>query len=119
MSNQTETKTEAAWQASQHLSPKACNLCRGRHLVGKPVEHEQCAMRAVLAQAPDHPAYDDLMDLTYEQRQQLPARFHVPVWDGDGEPNAWLCAVCWHDWEVTAWPCAAATKHGGEMFERS
>lgn len=115
----TETKTETAvWPPSTHISPHACGTCKQRHLTGKPVEHGQCAMRAVLAHAPDMPSYDDLLDLAYEQRQQLPARFHVPMWDGLGRPNAWLCTVCWDDGVVTAWPCEAAMEHGGEVFER-
>jgi hypothetical protein len=40
----------------------------------------------------------------------------VPVWDGNGQPNAWLCAVCWEDGAVWQWPCKVAAKHGGEVF---
>lgn len=115
--NQTEDR-QTEWPASASVSPNACGTCKTRRLTGRPVVHPECAMRAVLAKAPDHPGYEDLLDLTYEQRQQLPARFHVPVWDGDGVPNAWLCAVCWDDGEVCRWPCAAAATYGGEVFER-
>lgn len=118
MTEKTEDRP-AVWPVSTHLSPRACGTCRGLHLLGKAVEHEACAMRAVLAKAPDHPDYEALLDLTYEQRQQLPARFHVPVWDGDGVPHAWLCAVCWDDGEVCRWPCSTAARCGGEVFERT
>lgn len=117
MSNQTDDRKTGKTMA-EILSPKACDSCKLAWLANRPALHEGCKMRAVLAQAPDHPAYDDLGDLTYEQRQALPARFHVPVWDGDGVPHAWLCAVCWDDGEVCRWPCATAAEHGGEVFER-
>lgn len=70
---------------------------------------------AVLLEAADHPGYDELPE-TLEEREQLPARFHIPRWDGDGEPNAWLCAVCWDEGTATSWPCNAARKNGGEVF---
>lgn len=74
-------------------------------------------VKAILLEAPDMPGYDTLPE-TLEERQQLPARFHVPRWDGDGEPNLWLCAVCWDEGTATQWPCATAAKHGGEVFAR-
>ncbi|TMS00136.1 hypothetical protein [Nonomuraea basaltis] len=74
-------------------------------------------VRAILLEAQDMPGYDMLPD-TLEERQQLPARFHVPRWDGVGEPNLWLCAVCWDEGTVTQWPCKAASEHGGEVFAR-
>lgn len=74
-------------------------------------------VRAILLEAPDHPYYEDLPE-TIEERRKLPARFHVPVWDGDGQPNLWLCAVCWEDDAVWQWPCEVAAKHGGEVFAR-
>ncbi|MER7361872.1 hypothetical protein [Nonomuraea wenchangensis] len=74
-------------------------------------------VRAILLQAPDHPGYDVLPD-TLEERRKLPARFHIPVWDGVGRPNAWLCAVCWGDGVVYEWPCKTAVEHGGEVFAR-
>ena len=74
-------------------------------------------VKAILIEAPDAPSYEELPE-TLEERQQLPARFHVPRWDGDGKPNLWLCAVCWDEGSVTQWPCATAAKHGGEVFAR-
>jgi hypothetical protein len=74
-------------------------------------------VRAILLDAPDMPGYDELPE-TIEERRKLPARFHVPRWDGDGEPNLWLCAVCWEDGVAYQWPCEAAMKHGGEVFAR-
>jgi hypothetical protein len=73
--------------------------------------------RAILLEAPDMPGYDELPE-TLEERQKLPARFHVPRWDGDGQPNLWLCAVCWDEGTVTQWPCATAALRGGEVFAR-
>jgi hypothetical protein len=73
--------------------------------------------RAILLQAPDHPGYDELPE-TIEERRKLPARFHVPRWDGDGVPNAWLCAVCWEDGAAYLWPCEVAMEDGGEVFAR-
>lgn len=74
-------------------------------------------VRAILLQAPDHPCYDELPE-TIEERRKLPARFHTPVWDGNGQPNAWLCAVCWEDGVVYSWPCEVAAENGGEVFAR-
>ncbi|WP_405149503.1 hypothetical protein OG589_14755 [Sphaerisporangium sp. NBC_01403] len=74
-------------------------------------------VKAILLEAPDHPHYEELPE-TLEERRKLPARFHIPVWDGDGEPNAWLCAVCWEEGVVYSWPCKVATEHGGEVFAR-
>lgn len=73
--------------------------------------------RARIVEAPDHPNYEDLVELTLEQRAELPARFHTPRFDADGRPNAWLCAVCWDEFTVTQWPCKAAQEHGSEVFE--
>jgi hypothetical protein len=74
-------------------------------------------VRAILLEAPDQPCYETLPE-TLEEREQLPARFHIPRWDGDGQPNAWLCAVCWDEGTATGWPCETAMKHGGEVFAR-
>jgi hypothetical protein len=38
------------------------------------------------------------------------------VFDGDGVPNAWLCAVCWGDGWVTGWPCKPAVDNGRTVF---
>lgn len=118
MTETDDRQTEKPWPPSLSLSPRACGACKARRLTGRSAQHQECSMRAVLAKAPDHPCYETLLDLTYAQRQALPARFHVPVWDGDGVPHAWLCAVCWDDGVVTSWPCTAAVEHGAEVFER-
>ena len=117
------------WVAEQALDEKASVLV-------EPVEHDHGALtramkdvaglhrraysepvKAILLQAPDHPSYDVLPE-TIEERRKLPARFHIPVWDGDGQPNAWLCAVCGEDGVVYSWPCEVAMEHGGEVFAR-
>ncbi|MET7956378.1 hypothetical protein ABZT07_20720 [Streptomyces sp. NPDC005317] len=100
-----------------HAGPKACGTCRSLARDGKPIEHEQCAAHAVLLLPPDQPAYEDLVDLTDEQRKALPARFHTPVFDGLGQPNAWLCQVCWGDGWVAQWPCGPAQQKGALVFE--
>jgi hypothetical protein len=74
-------------------------------------------VKAILLEAPDHPHYEELPE-TIEERRKLPARFHIPVWDGDGQPNSWLCAVCWEEGVVYSWPCEVAREHGGEVFAR-
>lgn len=103
---------------SPQLDPKACGTCRRHADNGRPVEHEECAARAQLIPAPDAPDYEALNELTDEQRQALPARFHIPMFDGDGVPNAWLCAVCWGDGWVTRWPCIPAIQHGRTVFAK-
>lgn len=95
-----EALTEALKEVSRHH----------RRAYSEPV-------KAILLEAPDMPGYDTLPE-TLEERPQLPARFHVPRWDGDGEPNLWLCAVCWDEGTATQWPCKAASEHGGEVFAR-
>ncbi|WP_371624091.1 hypothetical protein OG245_15375 [Streptomyces sp. NBC_01116] len=99
-----------------HADSKACGTCRALVRDGKPIEHEQCAARAVLLLPPDQPMYEDLVDLTDEQRKALPARFHTPVFDGLGQPNAWLCQVCWGDGWVSQWPCGPAQEKGAMVF---
>ena len=101
---------------SVHADSKACGTCKSLVRDGKPVEHEQCAARAVLLLPPDQPMYEDLVDLTDEQRKALPARFHTPVFDGLGKPNAWLCQVCWGDGWVSQWPCGPAQQKGAMVF---
>ncbi|MEU7737296.1 hypothetical protein AB0B51_30120 [Streptomyces griseus] len=99
-----------------HAGPKACGTCKALVRDGKPIEHEQCAARAVLLLPPDQPMYEDLVDLTDEQRKALPARFHTPVFDGLGQPNLWLCQVCWGDGWVSQWPCGPAQEKGAMVF---
>lgn len=96
--------------------PGACGACRSRVAAGQVVKHDGCAQRATLLEAPDQPGYEELLDLTDEQRRSLPPRFHTPQFDRDGVPAAWLCRVCWGDGWVTRWPCATAAAHGGEVF---
>lgn len=99
-----------------HADSKACGTCKRLVRDGKPIEHEQCAARAVLLPPPDQPMYEDLVDLTDEQRKALPARFHTPVFDGLGQPNMWLCQVCWGDGWVSQWPCGPAQEKGAMVF---
>lgn len=94
----------------------ACGTCRRLAEAGQPTEHQECARRATLLPAPDAPHYETLVDLTDEQRQALPAHFHIPVWEGNATPKSWLCAVCWGDCWVTRWPCKAAVDGGGHVF---
>lgn len=61
--------------------------------------------------------WEDLVDMTLEQKEALPAKHHWPFFDSLGEPNAWLCTVCWDEGTVTGWPCAAATKGGLELAD--
>ncbi|MET8081833.1 hypothetical protein [Streptomyces sp. NPDC005303] len=101
---------------SRSADPSACGTCRGNVAAGEPVEHDGCAQRATLLQAPDHPDYELLAGFSLEENERLPARFHVPVFDDCGKPNSWLCAVCWEEGQVVGWPCATAIKHGTEVF---
>ena len=103
---------------SAHADKNACGTCRANVADGKPVEHEECAARAQLTEAPDAPGYEDLTELTLEQKAALPARFHVPVFDDLGRPNLWLCAVCWDEGIATQWPCPTACEKGTEVFSR-
>jgi hypothetical protein len=100
----------------QIADPAACGTCWRLALAGQPTEHPACARRAVLLAAPDAPDYEDLADLTDEQKAALPARFHTPVWEGNAVPHSWVCAVCWGDGWVTRWPCKTAVRHGDEVF---
>lgn len=110
------TDGAAASAPAMHADSKACGTCKALARDGKPIEHEQCAARAVLLPPPDQPMYEDLVDLTDEQRKALPARFHTPVFDGLGQPNAWLCQVCWGDGWVAQWPCGPAQEKGAMVF---
>ncbi|MFE7117051.1 hypothetical protein ACFU99_16730 [Streptomyces sp. NPDC057654] len=96
--------------------PHACGTCRTRACGGMTVEHDECAARATLLEAPEQPDYEDLVDLADAERAALPARFHTPTFDNLGKPNMWLCRVCWGDGWVTQWPCATALKHGDQVF---
>ncbi|MFC9269009.1 hypothetical protein ACFTXJ_14700 [Streptomyces zhihengii] len=121
----TEIETDPFWreQIAKHVaergqkaSPGACGTCRDRTADGKTVEHDECAQRATLIEAPDMPDYELIVEMTDQEKADLPARFHIPRFDDCGKPNAWLCAVCWGDGWSTQWPCATATKHGTQVF---
>lgn len=101
---------------STHADPSACGTCRSLAADGKPVEHDECQQRAALLHAPDHPHYELLAGFSLEENEQLPPRFHVPVFDDLGQPNLWHCAVCWEEGTVVQWPCATAQKHGAQVF---
>ncbi|MFK0222845.1 hypothetical protein ACIQWN_32215 [Streptomyces vinaceus] len=100
----------------QHADPSACGTCRAAVKEGKPVEDDGCAQRAMLIQPPDMPCWEVLTKMTEQEKADLPARFHLPVFDSCGKPNAWLCTVCWGDGWSTVWPCATAVKHGTQVF---
>jgi hypothetical protein len=101
---------------SAAADPNACGTCRGNVAAGEPVEHDGCAQRATLLQAPDHPHYELLAGFSLEDNEKLPPRFHIPVFDDCGVPNSWLCAVCQEEGVVTGWPCATAQKYGTQVF---
>lgn len=101
---------------STTADPNACGTCRTLVAEGKPVKHDECQQRATLLQAPDHPHYELLAGFSLEENEQLPPRFHVPVFDDCGVPNSWLCAVCQDEGRVVGWPCATAIKHGTQIF---
>ncbi|MFH8804113.1 hypothetical protein ACH4F6_31745 [Streptomyces sp. NPDC017936] len=101
---------------STSADPSACGTCRRNAEAGQPVEHDECQQRATILHAPDHPDYELLAGFSLEENAKLPARFHVPVFDDLGVPNAWHCAVCWEDGVVTGWPCATATEQGTKVF---
>ncbi|MEU1433966.1 hypothetical protein ABZ438_07695 [Streptomyces sp. NPDC005786] len=109
-------RAAAAANRGQQADPSACGTCRANVEAGKQVEHDECAQRATLLPAADHPSYELLADVSLEENAQLPARFHIPVFDDCGVPNAWLCAVCQEDGAVSLWPCATAVKYGTKVF---
>ncbi|GAA4823780.1 hypothetical protein [Streptomyces ziwulingensis] len=111
-----EARENFLTKGSTSADPSACGTCRSRAQAGEPVEHDGCAQRATLFQAPDHPHYEILAGFSLEENAKLPARFHVPVFDDCGVPNAWLCAVCQEEGVVAGWPCATATKYGTQVF---
>ncbi|MFF0166727.1 hypothetical protein [Streptomyces prasinus] len=111
-----EQRAQFLAEKSTSADPSACGTCRSLVEAGKPVEHDECAQRATLLHAPDHPHYEILAGFSLEENAKLPARFHVPVFDDCGVPNSWLCAVCQEEGVVTGWPCATATKYGAQVF---
>ncbi|MFE3583743.1 hypothetical protein [Streptomyces vinaceus] len=100
----------------RHADPAACGTCRAAVKSGKKVEHDECTRKALLIQPPDAPDWEILIEMTAKEKADLPARYHLPVFDSCGKPNAWLCAVCWGDGWVTGWPCKTAVKHGAQVF---
>jgi hypothetical protein len=100
----------------EQADESACGTCRNNVANGKQVEHDGCARRTLLLEAPDMPSYEVLIGMDMSEREALPARFHVPVFDDLGKPNAWLCRVCWTEGVVTSWPCNTAMKHGAKVF---
>jgi cell division protein FtsB len=111
-----ENRAQFLAEKSTAADPSACGTCRSNVAAGEPVEHDECAQRATLLHAPDHPYYEILAGFSLEENAKLPARFHVPVFDDCGVPNSWLCAVCQEEGVVTGWPCATATKYGTQVF---
>ncbi|MFM9703655.1 hypothetical protein [Streptomyces galilaeus] len=111
-----ESRAKFLATKSTAADPSACGTCRGNAAAGEPVEHDGCAQRATLLHAPDHPYYEILIGFSLEENEQLPARFHVPVFDDCGTPKLWLCAVCQEEGQVVGWPCATATKYGTQVF---
>ncbi|MFJ2568883.1 hypothetical protein ACIOYT_00485 [Streptomyces halstedii] len=109
-------RESAAADRGQQTDPTACGTCRGLVEGGGQVEHDECAQRATLLQAPDHPDYELLAGVSLEENAKLPARFHIPVFDDCGIPNAWLCAVCQEDGVVSLWPCKTAVEQGARVF---
>lgn len=122
MTEQIETDFWAAERArdtaqrGKQADPSACGTCRDRVAAGGQVEHDGCAQRATLLQAPDHPSYELITGLSEEELAQLPARFHVPAYMESSTPQMWVCAVCWGEGWVTGWPCKTAVKQGLRVF---
>lgn len=71
--------------------------------------------RDPLLKAPDGRSV--IEELTFAERQALPAVYHQPVWYDLGTPSLWICSVCWDDGEMTGWPCATARRDGGPIAE--
>ncbi|WP_129293169.1 hypothetical protein [Streptomyces lydicus] len=111
-----EERARAAAERGRQADPSACGTCRGRVEAGQQVKHDECAQRATLLQAPDHPGYELITGLTKQELAALPARFHVPAFIDTCTPKAWVCAVCWGDGWCTRWPCATALEHGTQVF---
>lgn len=100
----------------RHADPSACGTCREHVAAGRHAEHDECVQRALIVQPPDMPDWELLIEMTEQEKKDLPARFHVPIFEDSASPKAWLCAVCWGEGWVSSWPCATACKHGAEVF---
>jgi hypothetical protein len=70
----------------------------------------------MLVPAPDAPGYEAIGEMTEAERKALRPRFHTPSFVQDSTPKAWVCAVCWGDGWVTAWPCEVALEFGHLVF---
>jgi hypothetical protein len=111
-----EARAEDAAARGKHADPSACGTCRGLVADGKQVEHDGCAKRATLLEAPDAPGYELTIGLSEAELRALPPRFHTPTFIDTCTPKGWVCAVCWGDGWTTSWPCAAAAEHGARVF---
>jgi hypothetical protein len=122
MTEQTEDefwaqeRARAVAERGRQADPSACGTCKTAVEAGGQVKHDECAQRATLLQAPDHPHYELITGMTEEEVWALPARFHVPVFIDSCTPKAWVCAVCWGDGWNTQWPCKTAYEHGTQVF---
>lgn len=54
--------------------------------------------------------YEELADMTMEEKNALPGRYHRPVFSGLQKPTAWICAVCWTEGVSSGWPCAGLAE---------
>lgn len=65
----------------------------------------------------DQPCYEELTELTMDEKAALPTRFHSPVFS-DGQPPLFICRVCWdgEDCQITVWPCPSALRQGWNLF---
>jgi hypothetical protein len=63
----------------------------------------------------DQPHYEQLADMTMEQKRALPGRFHTPVWSMT-TPGLFACRVCWVEGEIVSWPCEPALAAGEHLF---
>lgn len=111
-----QEKAREIAERGKQTDPTACGTCRGRVEAGQQVKHDECAQRATLMEAPDHPGYEVITTMTEAEVAALPPRFHVPVFMESCTPKAWVCAVCWGDGWVSQWPCATAVQHGTQVF---
>lgn len=59
--------------------------------------------------------HSHLTEMTYEERQALPAVYHRPVFYDMATPASWVCAVCWDDGLLEGWPCRPATGGGATI----
>jgi hypothetical protein len=64
----------------------------------------------ILVLPADQPGYEELTDMTMEQKAALPRRFHTPAWM-DSIPGVWCCRVCWEEGVTVGWPCEIGRAH--------